>query len=127
MHARLNDSEWVLLRALWQGAPASVRTIWERTHEETGWAYTTVKTLLERLVEKGAVKSSKAGNAWLYQPLVSRKSARHQALRALLTRAFDGTLGSLVHHMVHEERLSPRDRRALREILRSEGAEGDAQ
>ena len=107
------------MQALWQGSPASVREVWARCHASTSWAYTTVKTLLGRLVEKGVVKSAKRGNAHVFEPLVTRGSARREAVRSLLQRAIDGTLGSLVQHLMTEERLSARDRRALRELLRA--------
>ena len=51
---RLNDSEWKVMQALWGRHPATARDVLEQVERETAWAYTTVKTLLARLVEKGA-------------------------------------------------------------------------
>jgi BlaI family transcriptional regulator, penicillinase repressor len=86
-------------------------------YAETGWAYTTAKTVLDRLVEKGVLRVDKRGNTSYYEPLVSCREARHSAVRALLDRAFDGTVGSLLHHLVSEERLSRRDREQLAAML----------
>lgn len=115
---KLSDAEWTVMNAVWTGAPASARDVLERVHGETGWAYSTVKTLLARLVEKGAVGERKRANTSIYEPLISRSQARRSALRALLDTAFDGAFGSLMQHMVADEKLSKRDRAKLAEMLR---------
>jgi BlaI family penicillinase repressor len=114
---RLTDTEWVVMNALWERSPASVRDVLERVEGETGWAYTTVKTLLERLAEKGAVRVRKRANAGLFEPVLTRPQARRSALRSLLDRAFDGTFGGLLQHLIAEERLSERDRKKLADLL----------
>jgi len=112
----LSDAEWTVMRALWQGAPATAREIRERA-PETGWAHTTVKTLLARLVEKGAVSERKQGRASVYTPRITASQARRTALRGLVDRAFGGTFGSLVQHLVREERLDEEERARLVEAL----------
>jgi BlaI family transcriptional regulator, penicillinase repressor len=114
---RLSDAEWTVMNAVWQRSPASARDVLERVGAQTGWAYTTVKTMLERLAEKEALRARKQGNTSLYEPLVTREQARRSALRSLLDRAFDGALGSLLQHLVAEERLSRRDREKLARLL----------
>jgi BlaI family penicillinase repressor len=114
---KLSDTEWVVMNALWNGSPATARDVWQRVHTQTAWAYSTVKTLLDRLGDKGAVRIRKRRNASLYEPRVTRSQARRAALRSLLERAFDGAFGSLVHYMVAEEKLSPHDRRELARML----------
>ncbi len=114
---RLNDSEWTVMNALWDHSPASGREVLEQVAEETGWAYSTVKTILARLVDKSALKMSKRANTSLYEPLVSQYQARRSALHSLVDRAFNGTFGSLFQHMVAAERLSKKDREKLEAIL----------
>ena len=114
---RLNDSEWAVMQALWERSPASAREVLERVHAQTGWAYTTVRTVLARLAEKGAVLEKKRANTSLYEPLVSRELARRTALRALLDKAFDGTFGDLVLHMIASEKLGKREREKLARLL----------
>src|SRR5262245_32056649 len=114
---RLSDAEWTAMRALWERSPASARDVLEVVGPATGWAYTTVKTVLDRLVEKGALKTRKRANVLFYEPRITREAARATAVRSLLERAFDGAFGSLVHHMLSEERLSARERAELRALL----------
>ena len=114
---RLSDTEWRVMHVLWEASPRSAREVLDEVGAETGWAYTTVKTILARLAEKGAVTASLEGNTSLYSPEITRDAARRSALRGLVDRAFDGTFGSLIHHLVEGERLSAGERRALGELL----------
>jgi BlaI family transcriptional regulator, penicillinase repressor len=114
---KLNDSEWTVMQAVWESSPANARDVLERVHAETDWAYTTVKTLLARLVEKGALHEEKLGKTSVYEPLVTRESARKAAVRSLLDKAFDGTFGSLVQHMAASEKLSKKEREKLARML----------
>ncbi len=114
---KLSDSEWTVMTALWERSPASVRDVLERVGPKTGWAYSTVKTTLERLVAKKALAVRKRANSGLFEPLVTRRDARRTAVRSLLERAFDGTFGSLVQHLFAEEKLSQKDRAQLARML----------
>lgn len=114
---RLSDAEWTVMQAVWNRAPASARDVLDEVGEETGWAYTTVKTLLARLVEKGALSEGRQANVNIYEPRITRNEARGSALRSLLDRAFDGTFGSLFQHLIAEERLSARDVKTLERML----------
>jgi BlaI family penicillinase repressor len=114
---KLNDSEWTVMQAVWESSPANARDVLERVHGETDWAYTTVKTILARLVEKGALHEEKHGKTSVYEPLVTREAARKTAVRSLLDKAFDGTFGSLVQHMVASEKLGKKEREKLARML----------
>jgi len=120
----LSEAEWKVMKCLWDRHPASTRDVLEVVHAETGWAYTTVKTMLARLVEKGAVKARTRANTSMYEPLVARDEARRSAVRALLDRAFDGVSGSLVHFMIDDQTLSKKDRAELAQMLREIDDEG---
>ena len=126
---RLSDAEWTVMRAVWERSPASARDVLEAAAPATGWAYTTVKTLLDRLVAKKALRTRKRANVLFYEPRLTRDAARATAVRSLVERAFEGAFGSLVHHMLAEERLSARERAELRALLDAqdradEGGEG---
>jgi BlaI family penicillinase repressor len=100
---KLTEAEWLIMNALWEGHPARAREVSERLPGDVNWAYTTIKTMLSRLVEKKAVRERKRGNASVYEPIVSRQNARRSALRALVNQ--------------EEERLTAKQRRELIKIL----------
>ena len=115
---QLTEAEWKVMNALWEGHPATARDVLERIEEETGWAYTTVKTMLERLAEKGAVRLRRKGKATAYRPALSREDARRSALRALADRAFDGALAPMLHFLASSERLDKKERAELIRMLK---------
>ena len=114
---KLTEPEWIIMNALWDKHPAKARDVVERLPSSINWAYTTVKTMLDRLVEKRVVDKSKRGNIGLYEPIISRRQARRTALNMLLDQAFDGAFGPMMHFLVEDEDFSAGEREELIEIL----------
>ncbi len=117
---KLTEAEWQIMNALWQKHPATARDIMDRLPEEVNWAYTTIKTMLTRLVEKKAVGEVKQGNTSVYEPLVSQQRARLSAFRSLLDQAFDGAVGPLVHFLAEQEQFTAKEKAELKKILESD-------
>jgi len=117
---RLTDAEWQLMNCLWEKHPATARGIAGRLPPTVKWAYTTIRTLLARLVEKGAVREYKEGNTSLYEPILTRENARRSALMTLVNQAFDGAYGPLMHFLVNDPNLTPQQRQALEEALKEQ-------
>jgi BlaI family penicillinase repressor len=114
---KLTESEWQIMNSLWERHPATARGIAERLPERIKWAYTTIRTLLARLAQKGAVREYKEGNTSLYEPLLTRDNARRSALKTLANQAFDGAFGPLLHFLVNDQSLSPKQRKELTQAL----------
>ena len=114
----LTSAEWQLMNALWQGHPAIAREIADRLPPETTWAYTTIKTMLTRLVQKNAISEHKRGNLSFYEPILTKRRARTAALHSLADDAFEGAFGPLMHFLVEEEPLSEPEKRKLKRMLR---------
>jgi BlaI family transcriptional regulator, penicillinase repressor len=114
---KLTNSEWQLMNCLWERHPATARGIAERLPEDVKWAYTTIRTLLARLADKGAIREYKEGNTSLYEPILTRENARRSALKTLVNQAFDGAYGPLMHFLVNDRKLTDEQRRTLAEIL----------
>ena len=119
-----SDAEWKVLNALWRAHPASARELLAALSDE-GWAYTTLKTMLTRMEEKGFVRAEMRGNAAWYEPAVTREATQRKALRSLLERAFEGATGSLLARLVDETKPGGADRKRLEawiaEVERKEG------
>lgn len=117
---RLTESEWQIMTALWQAHPATARELTGRLPEGVQWAHTTIKTLLSRLVAKGAVSERKRGHVSLYAPLVTQNEARRTSLRTLLKQAFGGTLEPFLSFLAIDDALTPKQRRQLERLLTDE-------
>jgi BlaI family penicillinase repressor len=114
---KLTEAEWQVMNALWAKYPATAREVMERLPAGVTWAYTTLKTMLARLADKHAVSEIKQGNTSVYTPLVSQRKARLSAFHSLLDQAFDGAMGPLVHFLVEERQLTPRQKEELARVL----------
>jgi BlaI family penicillinase repressor len=117
---KLTQAEWQIMNALWEKHPATARDIMSRLPKDVKWAYTTLKTMLSRLVEKEAVSEQKQSNTSIYEPLVSQRKARLSAFRLLLDQSFDGAMGPLMHFMLEEQKLNAKQKKELIEILQNE-------
>jgi len=121
---RLTRAEWQLMNALWQEHPATAREIADRLPPETEWSYSTIKTMLRRLTEKGAISEHKRSNLSFFEPLLSKRKARMAALASIADDAFDGAFGSLMHFLLEQETLTPAQRRKLIERLKTGARKG---
>lgn len=120
---KLSDAEWKVMRTVWRQPGCTVRDVLAATVDEKDWSYSTVKTLLSRLEEKGALAVDRSESTSRHRPLVAENEARRSALRGFLERTFDGTLGALVHHLVAEEKLSAAELAELKALLATEKPE----
>lgn len=114
---KLSDSEWTVMNVVWELTSASARDVHERLEPKTPWAYTTVKTMLDRLVAKGALVSRRRANRLLFEPRLTGPQARRWAVRALIEAAFDGEPVSLIQHVLAHGSLSARDRDQVADIF----------
>jgi predicted transcriptional regulator len=112
-----------VLHALWEHHPASARELLGDLRGE-GWAYTTLKTMLTRMEEKGLVRSRMEANTARYEPVLERRAAERDALRSLVKRVFQGAAGPLLAHLAEEESLSSAERAALKKQIAEQDAKG---
>ena len=69
----LAPAEWEIMKVLWEKGSAAARDVYVGLPADNSWAYKTVKTLLSRLVAKGAVTYEQVGNSYLYRPAVAQE------------------------------------------------------
>jgi len=110
---KLSKAEWQIMNTLWQENPATARELMERLPAKVNWAYTTVKTMLNRLVDKKALTEFKQGNTSFYKPLISQRRARSNAFKSLLDQAFNGATGPLMHFLIEEQKLSDKQKQDI--------------
>jgi BlaI family penicillinase repressor len=111
----ITGSEWTVMEALWKASPQTALEVSKEVREETGWAVNTVRTLLARLLDKGAVKSKKnsAGVAE-FKPMLERDVFVKRESESFLKRVFQGAADSLVLHFVQNGKLTPDEVTALK-------------
>jgi predicted transcriptional regulator len=120
---RLTKFELEIMHALWEIGSGSVREIQERLPEKRRPAYTTVQTIVRRLEEKHAVRRlKKIGNAFIFEPIITRKSAHHRLIAELL-EAFGGSARPLMAHLAETGKLSLEDLKELEGLVAQQAAD----
>ena len=110
-------SEWVLMEALWRRREATASALQADLRSSQGWAYSTVKTMLDRLVEKGYVKSRRVGNVYEYSAKIRRGAVVARTIDDLADRVLAGSISPLIHRLVERRRLNEEELRELRRML----------
>jgi predicted transcriptional regulator len=113
----ISEAESRVMAVLWQHAPQPAESIVAALKEHTGWHEKTVKTLLNRLLGKGAVSVQKDGRRYLYSPVLRREDWQRQESRSLLDRVFGGRLSPLLSYFSQHEKLSAGDIDELRKLI----------
>lgn len=114
---QLPESELAVMEMLWADAPRTSEALIAELGETRGWQPSTVKTLLARLVRKGALQAEPDGRRFLYSPALPREQFLNQATRHFLDTLFGGRLTPLVAHLSDQRALSAADRKALVHLL----------
>ena len=99
----LTEAEWTIMKVVWENQPCAAGTVQEALVNDLGWAYSTVKTTMDRMVGKGLLQIKKIRNLQLFSAKVSRKQVAGWEFRRMLSRAFDGALGPMMQYLVENE------------------------
>ena len=113
----LTTAEWKVMKIVWRRQSCSSRDVYEEARDEHGWAPTTTKTLLRRLVEKRHLQVTPVGTSYLYRPARPAWQSLAGAADTLLENTIEGLDGKLLAYMVKKSRLTPDDLVQLRSIL----------
>ena len=113
----ITPAEWDIMEVLWQRSPLSAAEICEILRGRTAWTAKTVRSFLDRLVQKKAVHKEKIHGMNVFRPIPKRSECLHQESQSFLKRFFQGSPVSLVRHFVEQESLSDQDIARLQELL----------
>ena len=118
--SKITDSELEVMKLLWRAKDAlPVTVIREQLHESKGWEPATIKTLISRLVSKGAVRQEKR-NVYYYSPVITEKEYSSWATRDLITRIYNGKARDLIASLVNSDGLTQDDIAELRDMFKVE-------
>jgi predicted transcriptional regulator len=119
MDRRISDAELHVMEALWAASgPLTATEVADRLDPGHGWTLATVKTMLSRLVAKGAIAHREEGRRYLYRPAIERDSYVGSESRRFVDRLFGGRLSPLVARLAEEDALGEDDIAAIEAILK---------
>lgn len=114
---QISEAESVVMDVLWRRHPLGAEDVVLALADRQDWQEPTIKTLLNRLLNKGAIAAEKEGRRYLYSPLLRREDWVLEESRGLLDRLFDGRVAPLVAHFSEQRKLSRKDIAELRKLL----------
>ncbi|MES1042410.1 penicillinase repressor BlaI [Peribacillus simplex] len=113
----ISESEWEIMNVLWDKAPQTANDIILSLQESTDWKPKTIRTLLDRLVQKDVVGVNKDQRVYTFYPLYSQEECQRAETESFINRIYGGTMKSMLVQFIHEDTLSDDDINELRTIL----------
>ena len=114
---QISEAESAVMEVLWQQQPLAAEDVVAALADSRQWQEATIKTLLNRLLKKGAIRATKDGRRYLYAPVLQRQAWMLGESQGLLERLFDGRVAPLVAHFSEHRKLSRKDIAELRKLL----------
>ncbi|NQF13696.1 BlaI/MecI/CopY family transcriptional regulator [Brevibacillus sp. HB1.3] len=114
---RISDSEWEIMKVIWKQNPSTAEQIAVQLPTDIEWSDQTVRTFLNRLLKKKAIRFERSGRSYLYYPLVSEKDCVKAESKSFLNRVFGGASKLMVTNFLEEVDWSKKEIEQLQKIL----------
>ncbi len=118
---RIGEGELEIMKSLWEESPRTLPEIVQSVRQSNAWEPVTIKTMLGRLLRKGAVEQSGNRRNYQYTPLIDRESYLEQTGRFLTEKFFNGAAGSMLSFFVRSGKLSESDLAELKKEIEELG------
>jgi BlaI family penicillinase repressor len=113
----LTEVEWEIMRVVWEKQPCTAGTVQEALADAKGWAYSTVKTTMDRMLKKGVLEMERLRNLQLFRSRIEPIDARRGEFRKMLKRAFNGGIGPMMQFLIEDETISKKELDQLRRLI----------
>ncbi len=114
----LTEAEWAIIQVIWEKEPCAAPDVQEMLEKSKNWTYSTVKTLMDRMVTKGLLKTEKIRNLILYRSVITQTQARNYEIMKTVKRAFDGAFTPMMQFMLDNNNLSQNQLDELEDLIR---------
>ena len=115
----LTEGEWAIVKAVWDNQPCAAPMVQEVLQKRKAWSYSTVKTMMDRMVAKGLLKTKRIRNLILYRSVITKKEAQKGEIMRTVKRAFDGALTPMMQFLLDNNSLSRRELGELEKLIKS--------
>ena len=117
IQAPVSEAESIVMAVLWQQSPVPTDVVVAALARQQHWHESTIKTLLNRLLRKGAIRARKDGRRYLYSPVLTRDQWLSSESEGLIGRLFGGRVAPLVAHFSRQRKLSRKDIADLKRLI----------
>jgi len=122
----LTEGEWAIIQAVWDNEPCAAPTIQEELETTKDWTYSTVKTMMDRMVDKGLLSTEKFRNLILYRSAITRAEAQTGEIMRAVKRAFDGALTPMMQFLLESDSLSKKQLSELETMIKKKRSKSGA-
>lgn len=122
---KISDSEWEVMKIIWQNDSITSTKIINELQEKTNWKASTIKTLINRLLNKEAISFTKEGKEYYYFSIVSEEECIREESESFLNKVFNGSLNSMLVNFVKSQKLTRDELDELRSILNNSQSEDE--
>ncbi len=122
----LTEGEWAIIQAVWENEPCAAPTVQEELEAQKSWTYSTVKTMMDRMVAKGLLKTERIRNLIFYRSAITRKQAQKGEIMRTVKRAFDGALTPMMQFLLDNHKLSQKQLSELEKLIKKKRTKGRA-
>ena len=102
----ITEAEWQIIKVIWKMHPCTAPDVHEALLKSTNWHYSTVKTVMDRMVNKGFLKCEKLRNLNIYNAVITEKKAQKKEIMKTVKRAFDGAMTPMMQFLLNNQNLS---------------------
>ena len=120
----LTEAEWDIIQVVWEHEPCAAPTVQEELATRKKWTYSTVKTLMDRMVAKGLLATERIRNLILYRSAISQQDAQRGELMRAVKRAFGGAFTPMMQFMLESDTLSRKELDELESLIRKKRKNG---
>lgn len=114
---RISESEWRVMQVLWEHGPQTANDVVQRLDGQEKWKPRTVKTLIGRLVQKGAVRFEEEGHRYRYSAAVREDECIRSETRSFVRRVYQGAMKPALAAFLEDVELSPQEIEELQKVL----------
>ncbi len=122
---KISEAEWEVMKIVWAKPASNAKQIVDELGEKKSWNHRTVKTLLSRLVKKGALSFETDGNRYLYKANFEKDDIVQVESQSFVNRVFDGLALPMLAHFVSSSKMSQEEIQELKRILEAKEQGGD--
>ena len=123
---QLTEGEWDIIQAVWDNEPCAAPTVQEELEAKKSWTYSTVKTMMDRMVTKGLLKTERIRNLIFYRSAITKIQAQKGEIMRTVKRAFNGALTPMMQFLLDNHKLSQKQLNELERLIKKKRIKGRA-
>lgn len=119
---KISEAEWVIMNVLWEGMKEypdgmTLGTIVKKLSKKADWCHTTIRTMIVRLADKGAVEVEKSTGSYRYLPVPEKETTVAQETDAFVARVYDGSYIRLIRRIAESGVLTREEKEEIRNMF----------